>query len=69
MTLRTQEVFDGALVLFEIVCGQSFAEVWFASLDLTKACVQVEHGQFCEELRENHPSETLRVFGGGDEQN
>ena len=48
---------DHALAVFETVCGKSIewnCEIWFASLDLTKAFDRVEHNQLFEALREQH---------------
>ena len=48
---------DHALAVFETVCGKSIewnCEIWFASLDLTKAFDRVEHNQLFQALREQH---------------
>ena len=48
---------DHALAVFETVCGKSIewnSEIWFASLDLTKAFDRVEHSQLFQALREQH---------------
>ena len=71
---------DHALAVFETVCGKSVewnAEIWFASLDLTKAFDRVEHDQLFQALKEQHvpqpyiallkaiySSQTGSVFGG-----
>ena len=48
---------DHALAVFETVCGRSIewnSEIWFASLDLTKAFDRIEHNQLFQALREQH---------------
>ena len=48
---------DHALAVFESDCGGGIewsSEIWFASLDLTKAFDRVEHNQFFQALREQH---------------
>ena len=56
---------DHALAVFETVCGKSIewnCEIWFASLDLTKAFDRVEHNQLFQALREQHVPQLKRAL-------
>ena len=56
---------DHALAVFETVCGKSIewnCEIWFASLDLTKAFHRVEHNQLFQALREQHVPQPYIAF-------